>query len=572
MALGVLCALILLAALYIAAPWGNTPFYDDFSYCWMAKLLANSGRLVFNGWSEPMVGVQALWGAAIIRVFGFSFQNLRVSMFAWGMACALLMYATGRVVGLRQRFACFGSLALCLCPIMLPLESSFMTDVPSVFFTLAVAYSTARFVRTSSGKCGAAWLMVSLAACVLGYSVRQSDILLIVPIAILTLIWRPGFRLRIFAACCVALAATVCVALENWMATQPNTHSAHLVGSIKASFRHPGDTSQRIAMFALTLALACLPASVLLIRWSKGSVRWWGAGIAFAATVLLVERLRWNTWTLAPGTGIISDRGVRNGFELLGERPVVISTGAIVAFTVLALISLVFVFRVVWNLRTIARGFPISGSWFLAQLMFCGLYLAAVTVRSAGGSPFDRYLVPVLPCLLLGLLALISADRSDTSQTIGWPGWLLLVGFAIFGVLGTHDFYAERMAVTQLADDLVRSGVPRTALTAGPEYDAITQLQLTGTVTQEYVNTKGGPIFACVPYENRIPAWNWFLPCAPTIQPKFVVAAGRLPAEFVPTAHPLKLVRLWLPPFQIDVYAASVPSHYREKTSLDANR
>src|SRR5690242_16322554 len=81
----VLVAAIVLIARFVSSPWGHAPFSDDFSFAWMAKSLATTGHIVFNGWSEPTVGIQAYWGALIIRLFGWSYQVLRLSMFPWSI-------------------------------------------------------------------------------------------------------------------------------------------------------------------------------------------------------------------------------------------------------------------------------------------------------------------------------------------------------------------------------------------------------------------------------------------------------------------------------------------------------
>src|SRR5690349_19605124 len=128
----------------------------------MAKSLATTGHIVFNGWSEPTVGIQAYWGALIIRLFGWSYQVLRLSMFPWSIALALMTYATARLLKLPVAWAAFATLAFCLSPLLLPLETSFMTDVPSTFFVMLSTYAAARAATDGRERSGLAWMAVAL--------------------------------------------------------------------------------------------------------------------------------------------------------------------------------------------------------------------------------------------------------------------------------------------------------------------------------------------------------------------------------------------------------------------------
>src|SRR4051812_18592736 len=71
------CAVTLLCVL-LAQPYAGTGFNDDWSYSRVALELAQTGRVHYNGWGPAMQLFQAAWGAAWIRLFGFSFDLLRI--------------------------------------------------------------------------------------------------------------------------------------------------------------------------------------------------------------------------------------------------------------------------------------------------------------------------------------------------------------------------------------------------------------------------------------------------------------------------------------------------------------
>ena len=52
---------------------------DDGPYIFVAKNLASTGHITYNGWSEAMLGWQLYLGAAFIKLFGFSFTAVRMS-------------------------------------------------------------------------------------------------------------------------------------------------------------------------------------------------------------------------------------------------------------------------------------------------------------------------------------------------------------------------------------------------------------------------------------------------------------------------------------------------------------
>src|SRR5271168_2082145 len=70
-----LCVLILLTCSLIAHPVAEIGMNDDGPYVWSARVLAQTGHIVYNGWATAMLGWQLFLGGLFIHVFGPSFTS-----------------------------------------------------------------------------------------------------------------------------------------------------------------------------------------------------------------------------------------------------------------------------------------------------------------------------------------------------------------------------------------------------------------------------------------------------------------------------------------------------------------
>src|SRR3954454_9212634 len=120
----IICCLVTLFCVLIAYPFAATGFNDDWSYSQVALKFAETGHLRYNGWGPAMQLFQALWGAGWIRLFGFSFDLLRLVTLPFSLGFVWLTYALGRKAGLRPDLACFGALVVGTCPLYIPLAAS----------------------------------------------------------------------------------------------------------------------------------------------------------------------------------------------------------------------------------------------------------------------------------------------------------------------------------------------------------------------------------------------------------------------------------------------------------------
>jgi hypothetical protein len=115
--------------LLLVPPAGNFPVNDDWNHAGAVRALVEDGRLEIGPTTSATLVLQALWGAGFARLFGFSFETLRLATLVLA-ALALVGFALllSELFGARR--AVLGALLLLFNPLFVNLSYSFMTDVP----------------------------------------------------------------------------------------------------------------------------------------------------------------------------------------------------------------------------------------------------------------------------------------------------------------------------------------------------------------------------------------------------------------------------------------------------------
>jgi 4-amino-4-deoxy-L-arabinose transferase-like glycosyltransferase len=127
----------------------------------MAQVLAQTGHVVYNGWETPMLGWQLFLGAAMARLFGFSFTAVRLSTLIVAMATAYLVQRTFVRAGIRPWNATLATMTFVLSPMFVPLAFGFMTDISGVFCTVLCLYMCLRAVQAGTENSMTAWISVA---------------------------------------------------------------------------------------------------------------------------------------------------------------------------------------------------------------------------------------------------------------------------------------------------------------------------------------------------------------------------------------------------------------------------
>jgi hypothetical protein len=131
---------------------------------------------------------------------------------------------------------------------------------------------------------------------------------------------------------------------------------------------------------------------------------------------------------------------------------------------------------------------------------------------------------------------------------------------AVLAVAGTHDWFARDQAQLTAIGEVMASGVARTEIQEGMEYDGWTQIEAGGYVNSPLIQVPAGAYHAN-PYPLKLPE-----PCrldfaiyTPAIHPRFTTAFDEMwclrPSKFRPVSY-----RTWLPPFERTIDVQEIPT------------
>jgi Dolichyl-phosphate-mannose-protein mannosyltransferase len=511
-----ICVLVIPSLFLLCNPFVEIGINDDWSYVRMARVLAETGRLQYDGWTNAMVGPHAVWGMAFIKLFGFSFSTLRASMIPIAMGCSVLIYCIARWIGLSRWMAVFGSLGVVLSPIFVPVATVFMTDVSALFLFLLSTYCAMR-AADSTRRSAMLWLFVAALAGVMAGSVRQ--IMWGAPILMIgsfIYIRRKDRVLLVVSAVMLLIMAFAVISCLHWLSSQLYSHQEKLhLSQVITGFRRLGF----MGLMVLTLALFCMPVLMYLI----GTRRVWrGATWDFVGAIGLTAfaAVRSPILVHAPWIGnVVTKFGLLSPNEVVvGDQPVILSEPVCYIAGTIVLLCLIFagitVIRLyrVWNAATSSRE-SVPGGNRLAIFGWMTLpnfiaYLALLVLRS-DGFVTDRYLLPLLAVATIAILAV--AARLPGARLTVLP-WLCLLLIGSYSVAITRDAFRMSEARARATDRLRQRGIARECIMGGYEYDGWTELDMAGYIK----------------YPDKLPPRNtpldyYFFQWAPHVKPKYYV-------------------------------------------------
>lgn len=558
---GLLCALAVAACILLSNPTANMAFMDDFSYAKTALDFARTGRFVYNGWAVETLGWQIPWGALFIKLFGFSFNVLRLSMLPIAMATVYLFHQILRRFGISPRNAVFGSLTMALSPLFLPVAASFMTDIPGLFVILLCLYMCQRAVAAASDRSALLWLCSAALVNVGGGTVRQIawlGALVMVPSTAWLLRSRRGMKVAGVLLWIVSLLGVL--ACLHWFSLQPYSVPEHIfAGPIHAKMLV--HLAAQLLKTILCLLLLVFPVSAAWLPWAAGrNARARLAGsIAMASLALLAFVLyrhgALDGWTIPWLTPVLAAQPILIP-GALGIASSTVGVFTSVIFSLLVIAPAIAVLMQLSGHKTDIRkkiGMQ-SKAWDeigWITIPFGISYIALLAPRGTYSYIQDRY---VLGLVLVAIPLLLKLYQEKIGKNLPKASALILFAYAVYSVGGTHDFFAEsraRVAVLQLVES---SGVPRNLIQGRLASDGWFQIEGGGHINDPRIQNPAG---AFVPYTMRwkIPGecLDWFTPYAPSITPEYFIVSDTAPC-FAPTQYPPTHYTAWLPPFHRALY------------------
>ncbi|MBV9441433.1 MAG: hypothetical protein JO217_01940, partial [Acidobacteriaceae bacterium] len=506
---GIICALLMTACLLLGRPFLDMGFVDDWSYIKTAQVFAETGHFAYNGWGAVTVGWQALWGALFVKLLGFSFIHVRLSMLPVSIASVYLFHQILIRFEISRANALFGTLVLGLSPVFMAMAASFLTDLPGLFSTLLCLYLCQRTLAARTDPTALAWLSVAIVSNVASGTARQTGwlgVLVMVP----STLWLLRSRRGLFwmgGLLWVASVGAVFLTM-HWFYQQPyfiEINSPHHFGrtAIKQFLLRNADQGPKAFLCLLLLVLPVLAVWLPLARsMSRRRFAW----LSLTAVVLLIGALLYagthgklNTW-LAPWLlHVIGYMGTPGAGNIPGWHAAPFGYWQRIPITAFVIGSaLIFFLDLFQRLALRAQESKISAKLPWRQILWLIVpytigYMGALSMAAA--LIFDRYLLAAQAVAIILLLGYYQDFVTPQINPLGsrsvigripLVSWLVLFLFTCYSVAGIHDWFALDRARLDAAQEVRRSGVPRVAIAGGFEYDAWTQLEVGG-----YINNEG---------------------------------------------------------------------------------
>jgi hypothetical protein len=206
-------------------------------------------------------------------------------------------------------------------------------------------------------------------------------------------------------------------------------------------------------------------------------------------------------YAMAPWMGnTLSYNGVMDGAELSGIRPtampkIVRILSAVVVFAVACiliadlLIWLTRPFQAYRKTRDFLL-FPKPNEVVIPAMMLFGLaYLTLLLPRCATNMVYDRYMLPLMPCVLFPILL---AYQKHGEEKVPAFALTLLGIYTLYAIAITQDITSLARARATAYNRLVAGGISRTQIDAGFECDCQTQLDLKGYINDPRIQIPKG--------------------------------------------------------------------------------
>ena len=536
---------------------------DDWSYIFTARRLAETGHIVYNGWSTAMLGWQLFLGAAFVKAFGFSYTVVRVPVFLVSLATAALLQRTLRRMGVGEWNATIGTLAFVLSPLFLPLAFSFMTDVPGLFAILVCLYGCVRATQAIRDREALLWLIFAALSNILGGTVRQIawlGVLVLVPVTAVVIRRRRGAL--VLGGVLWGLGGVSIVFALRWFLRQPYALPEKLLTEPLgfSAFRTMLTLLVEIGMAALFFAFPILLGFAIRFPFRRRAFS--GALAVLVALLLLwggrhLYRHDLDPWWLAPQLpNIFTARGMLDIREIEGVRPELIGVNARVVLTALSLIA-AFCFGVTLFAsqresedRT-AESQPLPWSTLLAlTIPFTAAYILLLIPRGIHTGIYDRYLLPIL-AVLLGPVLRVYQERVSARLPVACGG--LVIAVALFSTALLHDVFALDRARLKAIEELRTAGIERQHIRGGVDYDAWTQIETRGYINEPRIVLPAGSYVAAKRSWRLGNCPYYFSELTPAVNPMFALSYDPTICGGLSAFEPVRL-RTWLPLGERTIY------------------
>jgi hypothetical protein len=375
--------------------------------------------------------------------------------------------------------------------------------VPGEFFVLLSLYAIILSAESDRDSAAMGWMVFGLVAGMIGGASRQ--VVWIVPLLGLPyLAWfrKTDRRFVAMAAIGWCLLLGVMLWLMHWFARQPLVLPEPSIFK-SVLFPHRGFSvfGEDVLRLVLTVVLLVLPATECIIQRWRGWVSVLAILLFTGCIVMLRHRPPWAVEPWMPNT--LGASGILGWVEMGGGSPdkmlrdpvrwlLSAAVFAVVAFLISAMIFNVGYFRkLLFDPRSRERqagNRPPFGHAIALLILFGAAYAALLLPRLAQGNAFDRYALPLIPCLAIPML--LESQKYRKAPSI--LAWIALSIYGVYGICSTQELMALGRARAIAANRLMAAGIARTEIGGGFEFDNWTELETTGHVNSSRIANPPG--------------------------------------------------------------------------------
>ena len=486
-------ALLAIWGVTIAAlsPRGDFPLHDDWDFAVATFRFARTGHFHFTAFTAVSLRAMVLWGAAWVRLFGESFEVLRLSTLTASAATIAVLHRTLRHAGVARFGRLLAPMALLANPIFLWASCTYMTDVPFVFVSaiafllLLRALQEARLDFFAGGNL----------AIVVASFIRQNGVVPLAALLVLLLWFRVRLteRWRAFAAIAVAtllLFSALLLFKRDWISGSPEMFALHYQMWGETTFRLPEQIAV-IVHYTIFNAINCsiffLPLVLPLVVSARvPSSRARAIGVAAIAALVV-----WRVADLAT-SGFLVPYTSRAQFSdiLPGAVFFDLGIGTPNLFDTFNL-GYSYPFAMPHALRLGLTTIAAIG----AIVLLCRL--GGVVIEEAAGEKLDRPLLLAVAWAAAGTAALFASgyyyDRYslDSAWTVAIAAALLVpwtqrasrgvaivavAGLLLFSTLAVQEYFRWNRARWTAFDSLRHAGTAVTEIDGGAEAQAYYEL------------------------------------------------------------------------------------------------
>ncbi|MEO6805814.1 MAG: hypothetical protein ABI209_06675 [Edaphobacter sp.] len=257
---------------------------------------------------------------------------------------------------------------------------------------------------------------------------------------------------------------------------------------------------------------------------------------------------------------MISASGIWESTPVFGPRPAWLTPHACIVMTAISLVALISTISVVCfgsrKQREICTSKDISWHDLLILLLpFLAAYLVLLAPRATSTGLYDRYLLPIL--FVVSLLA--TRYYQDYVQArLPIASFALVFLVAAISVAGTHDLFAMFRTLLVAAKEVQTSGVPRSSIDAGWEYNGLTEIDAAGFVVLPNRNLPTQKDNHVSPSPRLDTCLQTFASVFPHVLPQYSMSFDRNrcggPADFAPVTY-----SSWLPWRKVTIFVVKNP-------------